>query len=247
MFSVRKTRWLILLMAMVLLLGALAGCGGSSDPNGEEDPGDGSQDPEGNEGPQDPGAEDQGEEFDMGMFYGLEFKGTEFYKVDLWQKVDGEETSGWISVALSQGEDEGSYTVEYEGVFGDDEFSETKDFVTSSGGITFNLKSVLVEKVSSYQYFQIWERLNWPALEYFEGFELNRVGEKIVDSFLGYEVEAVGYNTYGGQEGLTLTAETDGLIYEVCLSTDVPFNLYVYDYDKERGEEYKATLVEFSD
>lgn len=242
--NLRKTRWLILLMAIVLVLGALAGCGGSTDPNGNgDDPGNGNGDPGGN----DPGGEDLGEEFDMDDFYQLEFNGTESYKVELWQKVDGEETTGWIAVTVSEGDDEESYTLEYEGVFGDHEFSETKEISTSLSGMTFPLKIVLVEAVSSYRYSTIWTLVNYPILENFEGYDLNRVGQKFENPLFGFEVEAVGYKTYGGQEGLTLRAETASYYYEVCLSADVPFNLYVHQIDRQYDEEYKATLVEFTD
>jgi hypothetical protein len=69
-----------------------------------------------------------------------------------------------------------------------------------------------------------------------------------VDGFDNYVVEVVGYDTYAGQEGVTLTMmRGDRLIYEVCIPPDVPLNLYSYAYDTYNGNEYRTKLVEYKD
>lgn len=242
----RKTRWLIILMAMVVLLGAaLSGCGRSSgDPsgNGNVDPGNGEQDPGGSA--QDPGGSDPGKEIDMEVFYGRDFTGSESFKFEWWQKVDGEESTGWITVKVS--ETDGEYTVDYHGALGDEEYSNTETLGLEHGGITFTLRLLVADTVDYYLYSRLWREAVWAVLENFEGSDFDRVGSK--SSFLDYEAEAVGYNTYAGHEGLTLTMKKSGrLIYEVCINPDIPVNLYSYTYDTFDNNEYRVELVEYSD
>lgn len=232
-------RWLVLTAVSILIFGVLAGCGGKTPaPPSSPDPGgdNGSPDPGGNNG-------SQGEEVDLGAFYLRDWKGSETLKFEWWQKVDGEESSGWITVDVSQGD--GEYTVEYHGVLGDSEYTNADTFTLEYGGITFQLGIIVKEMVDHYLYSRLWNEATVPVLENFEGFDLYRVGDK--GSVFGYEVEVVGHNTYAGQKGLTMTMKQNNKqVYEVCLSPDIAVNLYSYTYDYY-GNEYEVTLVEYSD
>lgn len=240
MFTLRKACWLVLVVVALLIFGALAGCGGTpSDPSDSDSNGapDDSDDPGENDA-------DQGEEIDFEVFYGMDWKGSETFKVEWWQKVDGEESAGWLTVNLYESDDH--YVVEYHGVLGDHEHSDTVTLETEQAGFTYPVGTVVREAVNHYFWSRLWTEVSVPVLENFEGMDLNRVGDK--DGVMGYEVEVVGYDTYAGQEGLTMTMKYEGdLIYEVCLSPDVAVNLYSYTYDTYNGNEYRIKLVEYTD
>ena len=236
-----RVNWLAILIICLLVTITAVGCGGkgTSQQTDNGDPG--------KNLPVDPGGKDEeGDLIDWDSLWMLnrQFQGSESFKLEWWQKVDGVESSGWLKMAVS--EEAGEYTIEHEGVIGDQEFSGTEVFNPDDHQIELSISLALISYFSNQAYRNLWSYSVVPVLENFEGFDLERIGD--VGGFANYAVEAVGYNTYAGQEGVTLImTRDDKLLYEVCISYDVPLNLYSYTYDSFSGNEYRTELVEYND
>lgn len=238
MYSLLKQRWFVLTAVCILALGILAGCGdntptdmGSDDPayNGDNEQPNGEPDPNG-----------PLEEINWNSLRARDFLGGESFKLEWWQQVDGQESSGRLAVTLAEAL--GEYTLTYEGILGEYEFSNSDIFVWDSG-VFATLAENVDHYLSNYQK-RLWDESWVPILGYFEPM-LNYVGDKAAIDEM--EAEAAGYKTFAGQDGLLFTFFQEGqLVYELCISPDVPVNLYSYSYDTFSGNEFRVELVEYS-
>ena len=71
-----------------------------------------------------------------------------------------------------------------------------------------------------------------------------RVDKRSIDNF---EMEATGRKTFAGQTDVNLTLKMhDRLLYELCVSPDVPVNLDSYTYDHHNNNEYRVEMVEYT-
>ena len=111
MLGVCKVRWLVIIAVCGMILSAFAGCGTAAPSNDDDDP-------------LDQGENDR-DDIDWDSLHTSQrgFRDGQNLKMSLWQKVDGEESSGWITVAVS--ESDGEFDFEYAGELGDYEFSNT--------------------------------------------------------------------------------------------------------------------------
>lgn len=248
-----KHRYWLLALILLLLLPVIAGCAGNRAPvdlPGDVQNGAGP----GDSGTADPGTpgESSDEYFDFNALYltNKRFKDGESFKMNLWQKVGGEESSGWITLAFTETDNEISF--EYAWELGELEFSGTGTLpegegpqYSIEGAYLFNLFADYLARETSYAISNVWQYCYIPVLENFEGLDFEKIGDR--SNVMGYEMEVAGYKTYAGQKGINFTMHKDGkLLYELCISPDLPVNLYTYIYD-HNGDEYRVELVEYND
>lgn len=243
MVILRKS-WLLSVLVLVLgiiLIGA-AGCGGGGSPD-ESPNGDQNGDATGEE-TSDPGETGvkEGDYFDFDSLYpsNKEFKDGESFKLDLWQQVGGEESSGWISMEVTEAG--GEFTFDFAWELDGEEYSGT--FTMPGGPGLYNAVADQLAQESSWDISDLWQYCWVPVIENYEGLDFEKVGDKA--EVIGYTMEVTGRKTYAGQEGINFTMhEEDKLLHELCISPDIAVNLYQYYYDYD-GNEYRVELVEYS-
>lgn len=187
------------------------------------------------------GTDEEAEEIniDFSSLYEGDFRDGQYIKVNWWQLVDGEESTGWIAIEVSEEDD--YFEIEYEGVLGDHQFYGSDEFLredTSAKFIFYNKFGA----AQSHILHDILRETIWNMLD--ENFgHLEYMGQK--SSMFGYEAEVIGFDTYGGVEGLTFTLKAGTeLAYELSVAPDFPVNLYVYNAMDE-DKHYKVELVEY--
>jgi hypothetical protein len=178
-------------------------------------------------------------EIDFSSLYNGDFRDGQYFKADWWQSVDGEESTGWIVIDVSE-EDE-YFEIEYEGELGEHKFSGSDEFLREDTTAKFIFYNKFTG-AQSHILHDILRETIWNMLD--ENFShLEYVGQR--SSMFGYESEATGFDTYGGVDGLTFTLKAGTeLTYELTVAPDFPVNLYVYNAVDEDGQ-YRAELVEY--
>ena len=229
MLGVCKVRWLVIIAVCGMILSAFAGCGTAAPSNDDDDP-------------LDQGENDR-DDIDWDSLHTSQrgFRDGQNLKMSLWQKVDGEESSGWITVAVS--ESDGEFDFEYAGELGDYEFSNTCSHPDEEG--LHRLLSECIQHNTQLGAGRLWQKCVDPVLENYDDISLDKVGD--VGAVDNFEAEATGHKTFAGQTGINLTLKMDDkLIHEVCISPDVPINLYSYTYEVHSDNEYRVELVEYT-
>ncbi len=249
----------MLVALLLILMLVLAACGGNdAAPNGDTPPV--VDDP--------PIVDDPGDEDDRALIDPLDyhtsgrpgFKDGQYFKYEYKQIVDGEETTGWF--ALSVSEDSGSFEVTYEGVIYDLQHGSTREDYEFSNTVTLPESDQAFHQFEEgrFQYMladhinhhsrgivrTLWGEISSPIMENFEGLGLEYVGQ--TTGFDAWEMSIPGYEEYAGVEGVKFTLKGNGVLeYEVVIAHELPISLYQYRLDtfSERNNEYWIELVEF--
>ena len=183
---------------------------------------------------------DDGEEIDWDGLWHRDFEDGQYMKVEWWQKVDGEESDGWMTIEVSV--ENNVYNIDCEGKVGDYEFSDT--FSTAppdwEGG---SVRHLFYQGFTNkhWQIRDIFENAVIPISENYEGLDV--VGER--HSYLGYDVTSEGFKTIAGIEGYHFLLKYEGKRQnELCISPHIPINLYHFNISYD-GHQYEMEVVDF--
>ncbi len=167
----------------------------------------------------------------------------------LWWQDSTKEPPGkpgavhWIQVSVRKSGDD--FTFDYEGEFQDEESSGTCSH-TDDDWIYNLLGTGIANNTPGQHISRLWTHCYVSVLENFEGANLEKVGDNTAIG--NFEIEASGRKTFAGQTGNNLLMRMDdNLVYEVCLSPDIPVNLYSYTFDQFDDDEFRVKLTEYSD